>query len=243
MEIVFLGTNGWYQTETGASTCTLVKTANENIILDAGSGFYRVENFLNYSKPVYIFLSHLHIDHIEGLQILNKFDIPSGIKIMVGPGMKAELESFLRPPFFPGVYNLKTKVEILEPPYDLPFIVETAPLVHASPVTAFRFSLENKTLVYALDTGYCDELVKISKNADLLITEASYLPGQKIDNNHMRPQEAAQAAAQAGVKKLAMIHFLAFLYKTFDERAAAKAVALTIFPNAITPRDLDVIVL
>ncbi|MCL1972832.1 MAG: ribonuclease Z [Endomicrobia bacterium] len=243
MEIFFLGTNGWYETSMGSTTCSLVKTVNENIVLDAGSGFYRVEKLLDYSKPVYIFLSHLHIDHIEGLQILRKFDIASGIKILLGPDMKKELESFLRPPFAPPLSSLKTKIEIFEPPYDLPFNVETLPLAHAVPATAFRFSLEGKIVVYALDTGVSENLVKIAKNADLLITGAGFFPGHKPDNNLLMPEEGARAALDSGAKKLALIHFKADEYLTFQDRNEALISAQKIFKNVIAPKDGNSIVL
>jgi len=239
MEIHFLGTNGWYATNTGDSTCVLVKTRGENIILDAGSGFYKTEKLIDYSKPVYLFLSHLHIDHIDGLQTLNKFDIPSGLKICLGPGMKKELESFLRPPFFPGLAQIKTKTEIFEPPYKLPFKVTTAELVHSVPDIAFRFELEDKILTYAVDTGVCENLISVSKNADLLITEAAFPPGKKSNNNHLTPEEAAEAASKAGVKKLALIHFKADEYLTFEDREAALSSARKIFANTITPKDGD----
>ena len=38
MKIIFLGTIGWYDTETGNTVCTLIETKREFIILDAGSG-------------------------------------------------------------------------------------------------------------------------------------------------------------------------------------------------------------
>ena len=39
MKIIFLGTNGWYDTKTGNTLSVFMKTKKEYIILDAGSGF------------------------------------------------------------------------------------------------------------------------------------------------------------------------------------------------------------
>ena len=43
MKVLFLGTNGWYDTKTGNTTCILIETKKEYIILDAGNGFYKID--------------------------------------------------------------------------------------------------------------------------------------------------------------------------------------------------------
>ena len=37
IEVVFLGTTGWYDTKAGNTISTLVKTRDYNIVLDAGN--------------------------------------------------------------------------------------------------------------------------------------------------------------------------------------------------------------
>ena len=61
MKIHFLGTNGWHTTETGDTLCTLIETENEYIVLDAGNAIRKLDKFED--KPVFLFLSHFHIDH------------------------------------------------------------------------------------------------------------------------------------------------------------------------------------
>ena len=72
MEVVFLGTPGWYDTKTGNTTCVLVESKEHLIILDAGNGIHKVDQYHQGQKPVSLFLSHFHLDHIAGLHILNK---------------------------------------------------------------------------------------------------------------------------------------------------------------------------
>ena len=71
MKIIFLGTNGWYDTSLGNTICTLIKTQDFHIILDAGNGLYKIDRHIIDEKPVFLFLSHFHLDHIIGLHILN----------------------------------------------------------------------------------------------------------------------------------------------------------------------------
>ena len=239
MKITFLGTNGWYTTATGASTCVFVESSAAYFIFDAGMGFYRAGGLIKDERPVYIFLSHLHLDHIDGLQTINKLNLKQGIKIITGPGMKKELESFMRPPFMGALDKMPSKIEILEAEDFKEFGLETLPLTHAVPATAFRLNIDGKILVYALDTGWCDNLIKISKDADLLITESAFLPGVKPNNNHVTPEEAAKAALIAGAKKLALIHFKADDYTDFTLRENALTAAREVFSNTVAPRDGD----
>ena len=239
IKITFLGTNGWYTTSTGATSCVFAQTPAAYIIFDAGIGFSRAGGLIKDGRPVYIFISHLHLDHIDGLQTIGKLNLKQGIKIITGPGMKKELESFMRPPFMSDLDKMPSKIEICEVSDFKDFPVESLPLEHGVPATAFRLNIDGKILVYALDTGVCDNLTTISRGADLLITESAFLPGVKPNNKHLTPEDAAGAALAAKVKKLALIHFKADDYTDFKLRDNALAAARQIFPNTIAPRDGD----
>ncbi|HOW90640.1 MAG TPA: MBL fold metallo-hydrolase, partial [Elusimicrobiales bacterium] len=75
MEIIFLGTNGWYDTGAGNTLCVLIRTRRFDIVLDAGNGLGKLDRYVDGKKPVYLFLSHFHLDHVSGLHILLKFDL------------------------------------------------------------------------------------------------------------------------------------------------------------------------
>ena len=46
MEITFLGTNGWFDTHTGATSSVFLNTKDCYIVLDAGSGLYKIPSLL-----------------------------------------------------------------------------------------------------------------------------------------------------------------------------------------------------
>lgn len=52
MKIIFLGTNGWYDTKTGNTICTLIETDNEYIILDAGNGIYKIDKYIKKIRRI-----------------------------------------------------------------------------------------------------------------------------------------------------------------------------------------------
>lgn len=242
MQITFLGTNGWYATHTGSTTCVLAETEDFYLILDAGSGFYKLERLItDPKKPVFLFLSHLHLDHIDGLQVLSKFRWPQGLTVLVGKGMRKELKQFMRTPFMPDLDRQKTKVTILEPNQyaktGLP--VTVLPLAHTVLTLGLRLNYRGTVLAYAVDTGYCDNLIALAHNADLLITESSLPPDATESPVHMTPRQAARAAAEADAKTLALIHFKADTYPDFEDRDHALVAAGRIFPNTGAPYDGD----
>jgi len=49
--IHFLGTNGWYDTDTGNTICILIDTEEYGIILDAGNGIYKLDTLTSLNKP------------------------------------------------------------------------------------------------------------------------------------------------------------------------------------------------
>lgn len=241
MDIVFLGTNGWFDTHTGNTSCTLVETKDAYIILDAGSGIYKTYDIIKGKKPVYLLLSHLHLDHIIGLQVLPLFKWAGGLTIITPGGMQKELAAIMRPPFMPLPENLKTKITItgFGKAKNLPFKLTALPMAHAVPTLGYRIEADGKILAYASDSGVNENIVKLAQNADLLITECSYLPGEAPDNNHLNPEQAAASAAQADAKVLALIHFKADVYTNMQTRDAAMAAAGAIFPHTIAPYDGD----
>ncbi len=235
MKVIFLGTNGWYDTETGNTVCTFIETENYFIILDAGNGIYKIDQYINKTsnKSISLFISHFHIDHISGLHILNKFRFYQGIKIYGQAGTKNNLDKIINTPYTIPFARLPFIVDVLElseGKHNLPFSVECKFLHHSSPCMGYRFELEGKIIAYCPDTGVCENAIKLARNADLLIAECSFKSGQSNPQwPHLNPEDAAHIAKEANAKKLALIHFDANIYKTLQEREKAEEAAREIF--------------
>ena len=99
MIITTLGTNGWFDTETGQTMCTLIRTRDYSIILDAGYGIRRAKQLIDDSKPVFLLLSHLHLDHTIGLHTLEYLNFQLPVKVIVPAGQKEAFRELGRPPF------------------------------------------------------------------------------------------------------------------------------------------------
>jgi len=243
MKIIFLGTNGWYDTDMGNTVCILIRAKDVDLVLDAGNGFYKLDRYIDgfSTKPLYLFLTHFHLDHIIGLHTLNKFSFPQGLVICGPAGSKELLTQFVNRPFTAALSALPFSVDILELPAalaQLPFPVETLPLNHPVLTLGYRISLDDKVISYCSDTGYCNNAVTLSRSADLLISECAYRQGQFSDAwPHLNPEAAARIASEAGAKQLALTHFDARLYSTRADRDESEAIARKIFPSTFAARD------
>ncbi|MCX5786113.1 MAG: MBL fold metallo-hydrolase [Elusimicrobia bacterium] len=241
MEIVFLGTNGWYDTSTGNTVCALIKTKRFDVVLDAGNGLAKLDRYCDGSKPVYLFLSHFHLDHIIGLHALLKFRFRKGLTICAQKGARRVLKAFVNAPFTMPLSKLPYPVRVVELPVEarkLPFKIKSLPLEHADPVLGFRLRLDGKTVAYCTDTGYCPNALKLAKGADLLIAECSHLPGESNPGwPHFNPETAAKLAREAGARRLALTHFSADRYPDMRGRAMALRVARKMFSRTAAAKD------
>jgi ribonuclease BN (tRNA processing enzyme) len=241
MNVHFLGTNGWYDTSTGNTICTLLRTKKSNIIFDAGTGIYKIDRYIDHSKDTFLFISHFHMDHIIGLHILNKFNFRKRFVIIGQRGTKKILSKLMAPPYTISLRSLKYDVELIElnvGRHDLPLDVDCRPLFHSEPSMGYRISVDGKIVSYCLDTGPCDNLIELSKDADLMITECSFPAGMYVKGwPHLNPELAAEAAKQANAKRLALIHFDASIYRTRKDRSRAQRIARKIFPKAFVAKD------
>jgi ribonuclease Z len=92
-------------------------------------------------------------------------------------------------------------------------------------------------LVYVGDVGRTDELIAVCQGADALVIEATYLEEEAQmarDFAHMTARQAAQLAADQGVRHLILTH-ISRRYRERDVLAEARS----IFPQAIVARDFD----
>ncbi len=248
MKVYFLGTNGWYTTETGNTPCILIDSKDRYVIFDAGNGIYKIDQYIREEKPISLFVSHFHLDHVSGFHTLNKFDFPQGMDIYVAKGRKKDFDLLVNPPYTIGISEnkanvdtLRTKItlhELQEGDWDVGFPVTVAKLYHAFDDHGYRVTLEGKSIAYSGDTKVGPNGLLIAKGVDLLIHECSNIVSPDPDIwGHTDPVQTAQFAKDAGVKKLVLTHFGSHLYDTLEKREIAEKKAREIFPNTIAATD------
>lgn len=92
-------------------------------------------------------------------------------------------------------------------------------------------------LVVVGDTGKTEDLLEVSKEADALVIESTYLDEEAEmahQFSHLTARQAAELAVKAGVKKLILTH----ISRRYREKDVLKE-AQAIFPNTTVARDFD----
>ncbi len=226
MRVVFLGTNGWYDNGAGNTICTLIECEDRYVVLDAGNGIHKMASALQKPKPVDLFLSHYHFDHIVGLHTLVRLDMSKGLRIFGQTGAREVLGDIMRPPYTVPLAGMPFRAGVFELPAEralAPYLKDARLLVHASPCLGFRFEIEGRSIAYCTDTGLCSNLIELGRDVDLLITECSALDGQRRDSwPHLSPADTVTVAKETGAKRVALVHFNASLYPTVESRAAVQ---------------------
>jgi ribonuclease BN (tRNA processing enzyme) len=220
MKVRFLGTNGWFDSTTGNTICTLIEASDRYVVLDAGNGIHKLGRYI-HDRPVDLFLSHFHLDHIEGLHTIVKLNL-RGLRIFGMEGTDMALKGIIKRPYTVPLGEGPYPVEVFELPGDAaeaPYLEDFALLTHSDPCMGFRFRLDGRSIAYCTDTGLCDNLIRLGRGADLLITECSELSGHGSERwPHLNPEDAIEAAKRAGAARLALTHFNAHLYDTLEAR-------------------------
>jgi ribonuclease BN (tRNA processing enzyme) len=233
VRIVFLGTNGFYDSETGNTISILIETTKCYIVLDAGFGIYKLRQYIEDDRPVYLFISHFHLDHIVGLHTLALNKFANGLHIITQRGGAQLLNTIVNTPFTIPFKDLPFGTRIIEVPgseYELPFKTDFLPMVHAAPTLGIRMEIDDKVIAYCPDTGFCENALTLARGADLLITECAFRPNETDANwPHLNPETAARIARDAGVRKLVLVHFDAFRYGNIELRIEAEQKAREVF--------------
>jgi ribonuclease BN (tRNA processing enzyme) len=205
------------------SSCSiLLQIGRSKLLFDSGPGTMRrlLEADTTIFDLSYIFYSHFHPDHTaELVPLIFATKYPDGnrrkrpLTIIAGrgfdnffAGLKSVYGQWIE--LAPGM--LKT-MELANNAQDShrfrDFMVETAPMEHNEESIAYRItSSDDHSIVYSGDTAYSDNLIALSKKADLLICESA-MPDDKRVDGHLTPSMAGEIATRAGVGKLALTHF------------------------------------
>jgi len=164
-----------------------------------------------------LFFSHFgHLDHV--------LDLPAFItqrRAFIEAGLvneKNELKLFGPKGFndffsklkeaFPSIKKAQFKISVEEMGYSnkklFDFVVKSKPVKHSVETIGFRVESCGKVFAFGADTEYCQEVVDLGKEADLLVLECTTA---KKTSFHLNPRDCARVASEANAKKLMLTHF------------------------------------
>ncbi len=213
----------------GNTSCVVVSEKNCLLILDGGSGmqkFYLPDPAIG---RIDILLTHLHLDHIQGLGFFIPFYNPVMNIHIWGPvsntSLHSRLSRYLSPPLFPVLLrDLPCKLtmhEIENSSFEIgPFKIESRYIIHPGPTVGFRVMGERSVFTYIPDhepaLGDSDLTDKkwisgfdLAYKADLLLHDAQYTQEQykkKLGWGHSSMDDAVKFGAITEVKHLLLSH-------------------------------------
>ena len=233
-KVIFLGTNGWFDSLSGNTVSTLVKTRDYNIVLDAGNGIAKLSRYLDDNKPTYLFISHFHLDHVEGLHTICLNTFSKKLNIIVHEGGTNILNNLMKLPYMIPLNMLDFDTKVVEVPANaskLPFKASFLPMQHPVLTQGMRMEVDGKIIAYCLDTGYCENAVILAKNSDLLILECTLKPNTSL-KGHLNPELCARIARESGAGMLALTHFEAKSYPDMELRKKSEQLVKELFDSS-----------
>jgi len=240
MKVTFWGTRGSLASPSpetvryGGNTSCVSIEGNEGglIVLDGGTGIRNLGQSLPADlKRVHILLTHLHMDHIQGLPFFAPLR-RRGVEIHLwGPAsttlsLSARLQKYLSPPLFPvNLRELAANLQFHELPSHVmeieEFSIAAQLIIHPNPTIGYRIQCAGASVTYLPDhepalggatfphdkswiSGY-----KLAEGADLLIHDTQYTEQEyqdRIGFGHSSIRHAFQFAGLTEVKHFVPFH-------------------------------------
>lgn len=220
-ELGILGSVSPYSTKYDNCPGYLINLQKTKILLDCGPGVCSKLNIPNDLNNLNIFISHFHKDHYLDIfsigyasYVYNKLHLlKNKIKVYIPKINKndEEYQDYLL------LKNLREQYfEIIEYDVNSIFTIENVDISfmrnhHSIKTYSTKIIFNNDyKFIYTSDLGYetKDELIKFSKDADILLIESTFVKSDNANSDfHLHAFEAAIIAKEANVKKMILTHF------------------------------------
>ncbi len=196
--------------------CIALRVGRAIYLLDIGEGCQaRLHQAgLGVVKIRGVFITHLHGDHYLGLfgllQTMHMMGREDELAIVAPRGLEAILRSHLEnAPGKPGYPIMLGEAGDGLVYRDQAVEVYGFPVDHGVDAYGYRVKWGKRTLVYTGDTRPCRRVVEESKNASMLIHEATFtsdMRDEALEQGHSTAGDAAMAAAEASPGLLVLTH-------------------------------------
>lgn len=218
----------------GNTSCVEVRVDEDTVIvLDAGSGMRPLGHTLAANGPssIHVLLTHLHLDHLQGLAFFLPFwasDVDLHIWGPPSPNLSLadRVAAYVAPPLFPvhlsDVPSRPIFHDVPEGPWEIgSALVTGASVVHQGPTLGFRINADERALAYipdhepslgvdlkALEPEWISGC-PLAWKADVLLHDAQYTAEEYSSHvgwGHSSIRHAVTMAQAASVDRLVMFH-------------------------------------
>lgn len=239
MKVKLHGTRGSYplssdsgKTYGGNTPCVEIIGGSQRLVMDAGTGILGIDfDSDNSSSRIDIFLTHLHMDHIQGLAFCKPLFNPNNEIHLWGPedsthSLQHRLNQYLSPPLFPiPLRDIPSKLHIHELGNTTTelgdFTITSEFISHPGPTLGYRIQHGSKSICYLPDHEPVigrpglyteDEWISgfdLAHEVDLLIHDSQYTKKEyksKPGWGHSSINLAARFCDRTGAKRLVLFH-------------------------------------
>src|SRR5262249_45911485 len=220
----------------GNTSCVEVRLESGHaLVLDAGTGMRPLGVAMQDGAPpeeLHIMLTHLHLDHLQGLGFFRPLFNPKLDVHIWGPSspvqnLEQRIAMYLSPPLFPvHLDDVPANLCFHDAPEEEPVTIGSAVLraakgTHPSPTVRYRRQEDGQSMVYLPDhePGIAMDLKDrppswisghaIAEGANVLLHDAQYRDdeyGEHVGWGHSSIGDALEFAKKAGVEQVVLFH-------------------------------------
>lgn len=208
----------------GNTPCVSIHYKKQWFICDAGTGIHRLgKKLMADKKPVALFFSHLHWDHIFGLPFFAPLYQRGRKFLLAGPTYRGEsfkktFQKVMRPPYFPigpGIWSSQIRwINLKSGQVKVGSVcVEVREVFHRGKTFGFQFYFPGgRRVAYVTDHELYGDKKKFARwirGVDLLIHDSTYDRREYAshkDWGHSAFEDVVELAIREKIKKLVLFH-------------------------------------
>jgi ribonuclease BN (tRNA processing enzyme) len=229
-ELIILGSGTGIPSLRRGSPGLAVLSDSAKLLVDSGSGTLGriLEVGMTYRDIDLLLYTHIHPDHVSDLVPIlfacKYADLPREKELLCvgGHGFKSyfeKLSDVYGPWIIPQSYRLTVKEISQEGMACGDLKILSRPMAHISESVGYRIEFKDgKSVAISGDTDYCQNIIDLAFEVDLLVLECSFPDGKKVEG-HLTPSLAGRIAVESHCKRLLLTH----LYPVCDQFDIQKA--------------------
>jgi ribonuclease BN (tRNA processing enzyme) len=223
-ELIILGSGTGIPSLRRGPPGLLIISETSKVLIDSGAGTLRtmLKTGITYRDIDLLLYTHTHPDHISELVPIlfasRYSDLPREKDLLSvgGVGFKHYFDQIKKVYgrwVEPQTYRLSIRETSEKPVLFNDMKIFSKPMAHISESVGYRVELKDgRSIAISGDTDYCENIVELGFEVDLLVLECSFPDERKVEG-HLTPSLAGRIGSESHCKRLLLTH----LYPMCDQ--------------------------